>query len=174
MTVKQQDVTAISHLDLDRYLGTWFEICRLPLKWEDAEARDITATYSLQENGAVRIDNRCIGKDGKAEQAVGEARATDTSNARLAVSFLPSFLRWIPFTKGDYWVLRVSPDYQVALVGTPDRTNLWLLARTPQLSPDLKAEFLATARAQGYDLSGLIVPQQSGQMVRDAALMGRA
>ena len=171
MTDHAHEISTVPVLDLDRYLGTWFEICRLPLKWEDAEARDITATYSRDSDGSIRVENRCIDKDGRPDRAIGQAIPIDGSNARLKVSFLPQFLRWIPFTKGDYWVMRVSSDYTVALVGTPDRENLWLLARTADLSPEVKADFLGAAEREGFDLSALITPLQSGYPVPEASFI---
>lgn len=158
-------VNTVSHVDLDRYLGTWFEICRLPLKWEPQGARDVTATYGLNDDGSIRVDNRCLDEDGKPTQAIGQAKPVDDSNARLTVSFLPEYLRWIPFTKGDYWIIRLAEDYGVSLVGTPDRKNLWLLARRHDLPEAARADYLAIARAEGFDLSALITPQQSGTVV---------
>ncbi|AXB77977.1 lipocalin family protein [Novosphingobium sp. P6W] len=170
MTTPPHTITTVSSLDLDRYLGTWFEICRLPLKWEDAKARDITATYSLDTDGAIRVDNRCIDEDGKPDQAIGQAVPTDAGKARLKVSFLPQYLRWLPFTKGDYWVMRIAADYSVALVGTPDRANLWLLSRTPQLPGEVRDDYLSSASAQGFDLTPLITPLQSGNIVSDSLI----
>lgn len=169
MSDTQNDVLTVARLDLDRYLGTWFEICRLPLKWEDAGASDITATYSLADDGKIGVENRCIGADGKPDRAIGVAVPQDATNARLKVSFLPQYLRWIPFTEGDYWVLAVAPDYSVALVGTPDRKHLWLLARTAALPAEVVDNYLAVARSQGFDLDRLITPRQSGQKVPDSA-----
>ena len=163
------DVVPVPYIDLARYLGTWFEICRLPLKWEDAEASDITATYSLESDGKIGVENRCIGADGKPDRAIGVAVPQDATNARLKVSFLPQYLRWIPFTEGDYWVLEVAPDYSIALVGTPDRKHLWLLARTAALPADVVDNYLAVARSQGFDLDRLITPRQSGEKVPDSA-----
>ena len=158
----------VAHVDLDRYLGTWFEICRLPLKWEPDGARDVTATYSLNDDGTIRVDNRCLDEDGKPTQAIGQAKPVDDSNARLTVSFLPEYLRWIPFTKGDYWILRVDADYQTALVGDPERKYLWLLHRQPKMDDATRMAWLDVARAQGYALDDLIHPQQSGQVHREA------
>ena len=155
----------VARVDLDRYVGTWYEICRLPLKWEPEGARDITATYKLNEDGTIRVDNRCLDEEGKPTQALGQAKPVDDSNARLTVSFLPEYLRWIPFTKGDYWIIRLAEDYGVSLVGTPDRRNLWLLARRHDLPQAMRDDYLATARAEGFGLSALITPAQSGQMV---------
>ena len=161
-------VTAIPSLDLNRYLGKWYELCRLPLKYEDETATDITARYSLNDSGTIRVDNRCFDKDGEPSQAIGEAVPVDEGKSRLRVTFLPKFIRWIPFTSGDYWVLKLDPDYRVSLVGTPDRKDLWLLARSPDLAPDIREAFLAEARRQGFDLSRLIVPRHTGREVTDA------
>lgn len=128
-----KDVAAVPGIDLDRYLGTWFEICRLPLKWEDADASDITATYSKAGDGGIRVENRCLDKHGTPERSIGVVVPQEGNNAKLKVSFLPAFLRWIPFTAGDYWVLAIAPDYSIALVGTPDRKHLWLISRTAAL-----------------------------------------
>jgi apolipoprotein D and lipocalin family protein len=162
------EVNAIPHLDLNRYLGRWYEICRLPLRWEDETATDITATYSLNDDGNVRVDNRCFDEDGKPSQAIGEAEPVDDANSRLKVTFLPEFVRWIPFTKGDYWVLKIDPAYSAALVGTPDRKYLWVLSRQPQLAEDTKAEYLAEAQRQGFNLTSLITPRHTGREVTDA------
>ncbi|MGB6116635.1 MAG: lipocalin family protein [Mesorhizobium sp.] len=161
-------VTTVPRVDLARYMGDWFEICRLPMRFEDETAFDITATYCM-EGDAVRVDNRCIDEDGKPSQAIGEARPQDDSNAKLTVSFLPEFLRWVPFTKGDYWVLKLDEAYSVALVGTPDRKFMWLLARTHMIADDVREDYLAEARRQGFDLSRLITPRQSGRKVEDAS-----
>ena len=165
------EVTTVPHVDLQRYLGTWFEICRLPLKWEDETAQDITAHYALDPDGKIRVDNRCIDEDGKPTQSVGQAEAVDATNSKLTVTFLPEFLRWIPFTKGDYWIMKLDPDYRYSLVGGPDRANLWLLARDAQIPETVKQEYLDHAVAQGYDLTALITPRQSGRIVSEADIL---
>lgn len=164
------DVTAIPSLDLNRYLGRWYEITRLPQKHEDATATDITAHYSLKDNGKIRVDNRCFDKDSQPAQAIAEAEPVDGSNSKLKVNFLPAGLRWIPFTDGDYWVLKIDAEYQVALVGTPNRDYLWVLAREPMVPPEKLEEYLSEARRQGFDLTGLITPRHTGREVTDAML----
>ncbi len=159
--MSQPDVIAVPALDLQRYLGTWYEIARLPMRHEPANATDVSAGYSLDEEGKVRVQNRCR-VDGKVEESIGQATPVDSGNAKLEVTFLPEGLRWIPFTKGDYWVLKLDPDYQVALVGTPDRHYLWLLARQPQLDAASRLLFLEEARRQGFDLSKLIDTPHTG------------
>lgn len=165
-------VTPVETFDLDRYCGLWFEIGRLPLRWEAAEATDITAEYTLESDGSVRVDNRCFDKAGAPSQAIGRATPVNGKPGQLEVSFLPEILRWIPFTKGDYWVLKIDEPYTVALVGTPDRKNLWLLAREPRIDPAVETEYLAEASRQGFDLEQWITPAQSGRRVTDGLLKG--
>jgi apolipoprotein D and lipocalin family protein len=85
----------VSHVDLTKYLGKWYEIAHLPFKFEDG-CSDITATYSLNKNGSISVLNECI-KNGKTKQAKGKAKVVDkNSGAKLKVTFF-----W-PFY-GDYW-----------------------------------------------------------------------
>lgn len=161
-------LTTVPRVDLQRYLGSWYEIARKPMRHEDAYARDITATYSLDEDGTVHVLNTCLDENGKVDAAEGQAKPVDDSNARLEVTFLPQGLRWIPFTKGDYWILRLDADYQTALVGEPHRKYLWLLHRKPEMDAADKAAWLEDAREQGYDLDDLIHPLQSGQVHRES------
>ncbi|OBI00416.1 lipocalin family protein [Mycobacterium sp. E2733] len=167
---QQSDVTSVGSLDLSRYSGLWYEIGRLPLRWEDADASDITAEYTPEGDGSVRVDNRCIDKAGRPSQAIGRATRVNGQAGRLQVSFLPQFLRWIPFTRGDYWVLKIDDAYTVALVGTPDRKYLWLLAREPHIDHATEAANLAEATRQGFDLAKWITPRQSGGRVTDDLL----
>lgn len=155
-------VTPVEQVDLARYLGRWYEIARLPMRHEPVDASDITATYSLNEDGSVRVQNR-MRHNGEVEESIGRATTVDTSNSRLEVSFLPEGLRWIPFTKGDYWILKLDPAYSVALVGSPDHKYLWLLARHPHLDEATVNQYLAHAQAQGFDLSGLIHTPHTGR-----------
>ena len=155
------DLKTVSDLKLPRYLGTWYEIARLPMRHEPEACTDVSANYTLKDNGNVRVHNRCR-MAGAIEEAVGEATVVDNDSARLAVSFLPKGLRWLPFTKGDYWVIQIAPDYSVSLVGSPDRRYLWLLSRTPHLDRTVQEHYLAAARLQGFDLSQLITTLHTG------------
>lgn len=163
--MSEKIVRSVPALELGRYLGLWFEIGRLPLRFEDEGARDVAAEYSLGDDGTVRVDNRCMDENGEPAQAIGEAVPDPEHPGRLRVSFLPEKLRWIPFTRADYWVLRIDEDYRHALVGTPDQKHLWFLARQPQVEDAVEQSFLDTARDQGYDLAGWIRPAQSGTVV---------
>lgn len=151
----------VDHVDLARYAGDWFEIARKPFRFEDDGSRDVTATYT-PDGDEVAVSNRCINADGEFEEATARATPQDDSGAKLSVNFLPTLLRWIPFTDGDYWILRLDPGYRMSLVGTPDRKYLWLLSRDHAPSEDEVQDYLRTARELGFDTDDVIRPAQSG------------
>lgn len=161
----EREPHSVEQLDMQRYLGLWYELGRLPLRFEDDSATDVTAEYSLNDDGTVQVDNRCFDEDGEPTQALGQGIPDEQHAGRLEVTFLPEGLRWIPFTKADYWVLKVDEGYRYALVGTPDHRHLWLLGREPRIDRATRDEYLAEARSQGYDLETWIEPEQSGRRV---------
>ena len=150
----------VAPVDLKRYTGLWYEQARLPNRYEDACIGAVTATYALLPDGTVEVRNRCQRKDGQTEEAVGVARVAPVTGlpgaGRLKVRFLPGWLSWLPFAWGDYWILKLDRDYQVALVGTPDREYLWVLSRNPQLDEaSINAE-LEYARTLGFDIDTVV------------------
>ena len=147
---------AVDRVDLNKYAGQWYEIAHLPMYFQRKCASDTRATYSLKQNGKVQVLNQCHKTDGKVIQSVGEATAVDSSNSRLKVTFLPDGLKWLPFGKGDYWVLKLDESYQTALVGGPSHKYLWILSRTPQLDGTVLKAYLEEATRQGYDISKLV------------------
>ncbi|MDO8330297.1 MAG: lipocalin family protein [Fluviicoccus sp.] len=160
VTAKAEPVTTVPRVDLARYLGTWYEIAHLPMFFQHHCIGDTTAQYGLREDGRITVLNRCRTDNGW-QEATGRAKVVpDTVNARLKVTFF-----W-PFS-GNYWVIGLDPEYRWALVGNPSRKYLWLLSRTPQLSPDLFEEAQKAAIAQGYELSGLLMtPHLNGSSLR--------
>jgi apolipoprotein D and lipocalin family protein len=156
--------STIETLDLPRYLGTWYEIARLPMRHEPEDYTDISATYSLEPDGSLRVQNRAFDGEGRLQESVGQARfASPRDPGKLEVSFLPEGLRWIPFTKGDYWILHLDPAYRSALVGSPDYDYLWLLHREPVMEAAERDDYLATARGLGYRLDRLIETPHTGR-----------
>jgi apolipoprotein D and lipocalin family protein len=152
---QQPPLPTVDRVDLDRYLGTWFEIARYPAPFQ-AGCVATSATYSPHEDGGIRVMNRCLAGslEGELREAEGRARIVDQdTNAKLKVSFF-----W-PFY-GDYWVLALGDDYGWALVGEPSRKYLWLLSRSRQMDPDLFAAIVARLPAMGYDPAQLIITLQ--------------
>ena len=161
---KNDSLPTVEKVELDRYLGTWYEVARKPLTFQNKCDRDVTATYTLNENGNVNVDNRCIQKNGQVTQSVGEAYIQNAPyNTKLKVSFLPEFIRWLPVGRGDYWVLKLDDNYQTVLVGEPKRKYMWVLSRDPQLDQNVVNEYLQYAQSVGYDLSDVIHTKQSQQ-----------
>ena len=147
----------VEKVELDRYLGVWYEVARKPMYFQNKCERDVTATYTLNENGNVGVDNRCYSKDGKLNQSVGEAFIQNAPfNTKLKVSFLPEAVRWLPVGRGDYWVLKIDDDYQTVLVGEPRRRYLWVLSRSAQPDQAVVKEYLDYAQSVGYDISDVI------------------
>ncbi|WP_157670091.1 lipocalin family protein [Chitinibacter sp. GC72] len=147
-------VRTVAEVDLNRYLGQWYEIAKFPMYFQRNCVADTTANYSKNPDGSIKVVNRCRKESGEYQQAEGKATAVDnTQNSQLKVSFF-----W-PF-KSDYWIIGLDTDYQWAVVGNPERKYLWILSRTPKLSePALQAAQKA-AIDQGYDLRQLDYTRQ--------------
>lgn len=150
-TPARPPVATVPQVDLARYAGTWFEIARIPNRFQDSArgCTHTTATYTPRPDGSIGVVNRCRGTDGTARLAEGHANVVpDSGNAKLRVSFF-----W-PFY-GDYWVIGLDPSYRWAVVGAPGRDYLWVLARRPDLAPGDYAEAIITAAMQGFEVSRL-------------------
>ena len=158
--------TTVDSVDLKKYAGTWYEIGRLPMYFQRNCASDVTATYVEKTDGSgIKVINECKAKDGSGIIAEGLAKPADKTGSKLKVTFLPSWIRWLPVGRADYWVLARDPDYQTALVGTPDKKYLWLLARSPNVSQETYAKYRQIAQQQGYDLKEFKLTSQSNQTV---------
>ncbi len=151
-------VEAVEEVDLDLYCGTWYEIARLPNSFQRKCDCNTTAEYSKLPQGRIRVVNRCRKVDGTIAIAEGIARKKDPNgaNSKLEVRFAPSWLGWIPFVWGTYWVIDLAPDYSHAVVGEPSRKYLWILSRTPNLSTTTRDAIFEKLRIMGYDTSLLV------------------
>jgi apolipoprotein D and lipocalin family protein len=146
----------VPFVDLDRYAGDWFEIARLPNRFQRQCLGDVRATYARRADGRLDVVNQCRTADGRT-QARGIARVVDDRTfARLKVRFAPAWLTFLPFVWGDYWIIGLAEDYSWAVVGSPDREYLWILARTPRIDPEKAAAARDIARANGFDVERLI------------------
>ena len=140
----------VAHVDLARYVGTWYEIASFPQSFQKGCVAT-TATYTIRDDGDIDVLNRCRkdALDGKEKSALGRARVVDSAtNAKLKVSFFRPF--W-----GDYWIVDLGADYDWAVVGHPGRDYLWILGRAPMLPEPTYEGILARLKDQGYDTSRL-------------------
>lgn len=140
----------MERVDLQRYSGKWYEIARLPVRFQKG-CVDTTAEYTPQPDGTIAVTNTCTKADGKVEVARARAWPIPGSHgSRLKVQFF-----W-PFT-GLYQVIGLdSEDYSWAVVAGPTRNYLWFLAREPEIRPETYARMLAIAEAEGFDTARLI------------------
>lgn len=141
----------VSDFDLERYLGKWYEVARLDHPFERGLS-NVTAEYSLREDGRLRVVNRgYAAKQQRWKEAVGKARcAGDPHRGFLKVSFFGPFY-------GSYVVLDLDREhYRYALVGGPNTSYLWILARSPQLEIPVLERLVARAAALGFPTGGLI------------------
>ncbi len=163
MDQEQELPEAVMSLDLERYTGKWYEIARLPNRFQTDCAGDVTAEYTLLENGRLDVVNACLKKSGKRDEAAGVARLAndDGPASKLKVRFAPWWLSWLPFVWGDYWVIDLDPDYRYAVVGTPDRKYLWVLSRIPRMNERTYNDIVAHAAGKGFDTSRLMRTKQA-------------
>jgi apolipoprotein D and lipocalin family protein len=157
-----QPVRTVDSVDLDRYLGDWFEIARYPNSFQQKCAADVRASYAKRSDGRIDVINSCRAADGSITEARGVARVVDSATfAKLKVRFAPAWLSFLPLVWGDYWILGLADDYSWAVVGSPDRDYLWILGRRPELNADEYASALAAARANGFDTERLMKTNQT-------------
>jgi len=151
---ESKPLQTVSSVDLDRYVGKWYEISRYPNKFQKECASDTTAEYTLAKDGKIKVVNSCRKSDGKLKQSKGTAKVVDKkSNAKLKVTFF-----W-PFY-GDYWIIDLGKDYEYAVVSEPKREYLWILSRTPSMAPEQYSEILSKLSEKGFDTSRLIKTKQ--------------
>jgi apolipoprotein D and lipocalin family protein len=151
-------VSAITNFESAKYLGTWYEIARIPFYFEEGCVAPITATYSvdLKNTNAIKVLNKCHKVDGDLKSVTGNAYFVGEKNvAELTVTFLPQWLQWLPVGYGDYWVLYT--DYTgYTLVGSPDHKYLWILSRSEKIDKNRIKLLLAIAEAQGFNIKSLV------------------
>jgi apolipoprotein D and lipocalin family protein len=150
-----ENVTPVTGFELQRYLGKWYEIARLDHAFERGLER-VSATYSLREDGGVRVINRGYSTQKREwQQAEGKAYFVDgEQQGYLKVSFFGPFY-------GSYVIFKLdSEGYQYAFVAGPDKSYLWLLSRTPTVSEALLEDFVATAASLGFDTDSLVLVRQ--------------
>lgn len=150
-------LATVKSVDAQRYAGRWYEIARLPNRFQRDDSL-ATAEYTVLKPGVLGVLNTERRPDGSTKQIRGTATVVpDSGGSRLRVKFEgPAGL--IPVSAdGNYWIVGLSSDYSTSLVGTPDRKYLWLLSRRTAVSPSEKQRFLKIARDQGFDTDKVVV-----------------
>lgn len=151
---KTMNTTTVSNLDVNRFMGSWYEIARYEHSFEKGMTH-VKASYSLLPDGTIRVLNSGM-KNGKKKEIEGKARKKkgSNSNSKLEVSFFLWFY-------SDYFVFELDDNYQYAVIGSSSDKYLWILSRTPQLPQSTINDLLVKIKKRGYDTSKLyFVPQK--------------
>jgi apolipoprotein D and lipocalin family protein len=158
-----QAVKTIATLDVPRYLGTWYEIAKFPNWFQKKCVGNTKAVYSVKPDGNLKVLNSCKIASSETSEAEGAARQIGPKDSpKLEVRFAPEWLSFLPLVWGDYWVIDLDPQYQVAAVSDPRREYLWVLSRTPQIDPKVYEELLQRLKRQQFDVSKLeLTPQKN-------------
>lgn len=145
----QFDNSTVERVDLDRYLGEWYEIVRKPHFFEKGMSH-VKATYTLLPNGKIEVRNEGM-KNGKPKVAKGKARTTDVPG-QLKVTFF--------IFPAEYNIMELAPDYSYSVVGGSNDGYLWILSRTPTMEPEVLEGIYERLEGRGYDLSDIVLVEQ--------------
>lgn len=155
------ELTPIAALDVPRYMGRWYEIAKYPNRFQKQCLGSTHAEYRKEPDGRVRVLNRCRVDGGGTQDAIGTARQIgDADSAKLKVRFAPAWLSFLPWVWGDYWVIDLDRDYQLAAVSEPTRQFLWILSRTPTVAPENLNALVHRLRDKGFDIDKLEMTPQ--------------
>jgi lipocalin len=153
--IPQKTPSVVSTVDLNRYMGMWYEIARLPNYFE-RKLKCTSANYTLRDDGRITVLNKgyYLTDPQKSTSARGVAWIPDrNSPAKLKVQFF-----W-PFS-GDYWIMELDKEYRYVLVGDPSHKYLWILAREKEMDEQTYNMLLSKAVENGYDVKSIIRIEQ--------------
>ena len=143
LSCSKAPLETVGQVDIQEYSGTWYEITRLPNSFEKG-LKCVTATYTLKDNGKIKVENKGVRSDGKVSDIEGTAWQPSSDHpGRLKVRFF-----W-PFS-GDYYIMKLADDYSYALVGSPSRKFLWVLSRTVNMEDETISSLLGYAKENGF------------------------
>jgi len=158
----QSQVKSIPEFDVSRYMGTWYEISKLPNWFQRKCVQGTQARYKVLGPTQIEVNNKCTTASGEEIQAIGLARPNGSGQpAQLEVRFAPEWTAWLPMVWGAYWVLDLDTDYQLAAVGDPSKSYLWILSRTPQVSAERYDAVLQRLNVMGFDITKLEKTRQN-------------
>jgi apolipoprotein D and lipocalin family protein len=155
----QAKPVAVASVDLQKYAGTWYEIARLPNKYQKKCVGNTTAVYSRKSDGDLGVVNQCIGSDGLTQSYKSDAKVMDkTTNAKLKGGW------------GDYWIIDLDPKYQYAAVSDSKGETLWILGRTAKMSDTVYQGILRRIETMGFNPGRLNKTPQNVEVIKGAVI----
>lgn len=156
MAKKKMPLPTVKNVELERYLGKWYEVASFPQFFQRG-CTATTAEYSLRDDGDIRVSNSCnLGSPaGRLKEAEGRAWITNKkTNAKLKVKFIFKRFRSNLFA-GNYWILDLDKNYESVLIGDPSRKYLWILSRTPDLNEHRYNQLVRKAKSLNFNIKKL-------------------
>ncbi len=149
------------HIGCAALQGTWYEIAKFPNRFQRKCVANTRAHYLAQTDGSVQVLNSCTTANGSTIDALGLAKQVGPATSpKLQVRFAPAWLGWLPQVWGDYWVIDLDAEYQLAAVSDAKREYLWVLSRTPRVPAKTYDGLIERLKAQGFDVQQLELTQQ--------------
>lgn len=146
-----QSATAVPKLDLNKLTGTWYQVAKLPIKSEKKCISDGTVLYALSDKArSFQAGTFCTIKGGDQNDINAAGQQDKAGSGKLRLRRLVIFHR-------PYWVLATGPNFEWALVGTPNHKSLWILSRNAEIAPELYTQLQALAAAQGFPVAKLVL-----------------
>ena len=168
--IPQPPVKTVDSIDLQKYLGKWYEIAAIPQSFQKQCVGNTTAVYATAEDDLISVVNTCDTATAAPSVANGRAKVIDkNSNSKLKVTFV-HFLGWQFLLGGDYRILAIGENYSYAIVGAPNRDYAWILSRTPGMTNEKIIEANQALVTQGFDTCKLISTIQTSGLQRKIPL----
>jgi apolipoprotein D and lipocalin family protein len=156
----KNELKVVSKVDLKKYIGLWYEIAKIPNRFQKDCIRNTTAEYIMRDDGKIKVINTCFQADGSKNSVIGVAKIVDNiTNAKLEVSFVK--ILGIQLFWGDYWIIGIGDNYDFALVGSPNRKYGWILSRTKQLPQEKLSRITELLKSNGYDIKNFEFTEQN-------------
>ncbi len=153
----------VDQVDLQKYIGRWYEIASIPQRFQKQCIGDTTAEYSVNGDGTIRVINSCATKSGERSVGKGQAKVVNKdTNAELKVTFVNLLGHWIYTFGGGYYIVGLGQNYEYAIVGHPTFEYAWILSRTPQLDQVTLNDIENQLKNLGYDSCALKITPQIG------------
>ncbi len=153
---RTQPLQTVASIDLQSYLGRWYEIAKYPNRFQRKCVSNTSADYRLNPDGSVRVINQCKLADGQFETVEGAAHQVGGAQSpKLEVRFAPAWLSIFPFVWGDYWVIDLDKDYLLVAISEPRQEYLWILSRAPTVNDEAYQALIKRLEAKGFDITKL-------------------
>lgn len=158
----RSEIPTAGYVNLDRYVGKWYEVASIPQWFQKKCVANTTAEYSFAEDDLIKVLNSCDTENGYRDVAEGRAQVVDkATNSKLKVTFV-KLIVWIFTFGGNYWILDVPDDYSYAMIGDPTLDYAWILSRTPNLEKNRFVEIESKFKSLGYDTCKILTSVQTG------------